>query len=165
MDLTHPEDKHVIISPTVIFIPLITSMYHCTMVLLTQIVTANGFYDEKDLPSKDKKTGETKLSSNQYGCCLKMYERRLQIMYFPIIPKCVRTNLKKHLQTETIQALCVEQLQCCNVGQIHNGVEHRVKECYERNKKLIDPIQQPEEIRTKVFAEILQAQTPNILIK
>ena len=42
----------------------------------------------------------------------------------------------------------------------HNGVEHRVKECYERNKKLIDLTQQPEEIRTKVFAEILQAQNP-----
>ena len=42
-----------------------------------------------------------------------------------------------------------------------NGVEHRVKECYERNKKLIDPTQQPpEEIKTKVFAEILQAQNP-----
>ena len=31
---------------------------------------------------------------------------------------------------------------------------------YERNKKLIDLTQQPEEIRTKVFAEILQAQNP-----
>ena len=42
----------------------------------------------------------------------------------------------------------------------HNGTEHRVKECYERNKKLIDLTQQPEEIRKKVFAEIFQAQNP-----
>ena len=32
-------------------------------------------------------------------------------------------------------------------------------------KKLIDPTQQPEEIRTKVFAEILQAQNSNMLSK
>ena len=49
-------------------------MYHCTMVLLIQIVTANGFYDEKDRPSKDKKTGEVKLPQSN-GCCLKMHER------------------------------------------------------------------------------------------
>ena len=40
----------------------------------------------------------------------------------------------------------------------HNGNDMVVKECYERNKQLVDLSQQPDEVRTNVLTEIVKAQ-------
>ena len=42
----------------------------------------------------------------------------------------------------------------------HEGNEQRVKDCYERNKQLIDLSKQPEEVRADVFQQIYEAQNP-----
>jgi len=60
----HPDDKHVVISSDSDFYQLITPKVSLYNGVANQIVTANGFYDEKDRPIKDKKTGETKLPPN-----------------------------------------------------------------------------------------------------
>ena len=40
----------------------------------------------------------------------------------------------------------------------HNGNDMVVKQCYERNKQLVDLTQQPDEVRTNVFTEIVNSQ-------
>jgi hypothetical protein len=43
----------------------------------------------------------------------------------------------------------------------HNGVEHRVLEDYERNRRLIDLAHQPEDIKTIMIETIEQAKNAN----
>jgi len=156
----HPEDKHVVISSDSDFYQLITPNVSLYNGVANQIVTANGFYDEKDRPIIDKKTGETKLPPNPEWLLFEKCMRGDSAdNVFSAYPKVRKNKLEEAFADRENQGFVWNNLMLQRWTD-HNGVEHRVKECYERNRKLIDLTQQPEEIRTKVFAEILQAQNP-----
>ena len=110
--------------------------------------------------SKDKKTGEVKLPPNPEWLLFEKCMRGDSTdNVFSPYPKVRKNKLEEAFADRENQGFVWNNLMLQRWTD-HNGVEHRVKECYERNKKLIDPTQQPEEIKTKVFAEILQAQNP-----
>ena len=81
-------------------------------------------------------------------------------VYFLHIPRLERLNYLKHLK------ICKAQGFVWNNPMLakwvdHEGVEHRVKEDYERNRELIDLTQQPDHIKEIITTTINSAtQTP-----
>ena len=156
----HPNDKHVIISSDSDFYQLINPNVSLYNGVANQIVTVNGFYDEKDKPVIDKKTGLTKMPPDpQWMLFEKCIRGDSSDNVFSAYPKVRKSKLEEAFKDRSNQGFMWNNLMLQRWTD-HNGVEHRVKECYERNQKLIDLTQQPEEIKTKIYKEIYDAQNP-----
>tara|TARA_B100001094_G_C18113867_1_gene762784 strand:- start:698 stop:1498 length:801 start_codon:yes stop_codon:yes gene_type:complete len=156
----HPDDKHIIISSDSDFYQLINPNVSLYNGVANQIVTVNGFYDEKDKPIVDKKTGLTKMPPNpEWMLFEKCMRGDSADNVFSAYPKVRKTKLEEAFKDKNNQGFMWNNLMLQRWTD-HNGVEHRVKECYERNKKLIDLTQQPDEIKTKIYKEIYEAQNP-----
>jgi hypothetical protein len=76
---------------------------------------------------------------------------------FTAFPKARTTKIKEAYQDRHNQGFTWNNFML-NRWTDHEGNEQRVKDCYERNKKLIDLSQQPENIKVEVFQHIVQAQ-------
>ena len=156
----HPDDKHIIISSDSDFYQLINPNVSLYNGVANQIVTVNGFYDEKDKPIVDKKTGLTKMPPNpEWMLFEKCMRGDSADNVFSAYPKVRKTKLEEAFKDKNNQGFMWNNLMLQRWTD-HNGTEHRVKECYERNKQLIDLTQQPEEIKTKIYKEIYEAQNP-----
>ena len=156
----HPNDKHVIISSDSDFYQLINNNISLYNGVANQVVTVNGFYDEKDKPIIDKKTGLTKMPPDPKWM---LFEKCIRgdsaDNVFSAYPKVRKSKLEEAFKDRDNQGFMWNNLMLQRWTD-HNGVEHRVKECYERNQKLIDLTQQPEDVKAKIYQQILEAQNP-----
>ena len=154
----HKDDKNVIVSTDSDFYQLINPNVSLYNGVTNQIVTVNGFYDEKDRPVIDKKTGQPKTAPDpEWLLFEKCIRGDSSDNVFTAFPKARTTKIKEAFEDRHNQGFIWNNFML-NRWTDHEGNEQRVKDCYERNKKLIDLSQQPENIKVEVFQNIVEAQ-------
>ena len=154
----HKDDKNVIVSTDSDFYQLINPNVSLYNGVTNQIATVNGFYDEKDRPVIDKKTGQPKTAPDpEWLLFEKCIRGDSSDNVFTAFPKARTTKIKEAFEDRHNQGFTWNNFML-NRWTDHEGNEQRVKDCYERNKKLIDLSQQPENIRVEVFQHIVEAQ-------
>ena len=156
----HPEDENFIISSDTDFIQLISEKNKIYNGITNQLITLEGYFDDKGKIVKDKKTGEPKLLGDpQFILFEKCMRGDATDNVFSAYPG-VRTKGTKN-KVGLIEAYADREKQGFSWNNLqlqrwsdHNGVEHRVRDDYERNKVLIDLTAQPQDIKDKVDANI-----------
>lgn len=155
---THKEHKNIIVSTDSDFYQLINTNVSLYNGVTNQIVTVNGFYDEKDNAVIDKKTGQPKSAPEpEWLLFEKCIRGDSSDNVFTAFPKARTTKIREAFNDRTNQGFVWNNFMM-NRWTDHEGVEQRVKDCYERNKQLIDLSQQPENVRADVFQQIYEAQ-------
>jgi 5'-3' exonuclease len=156
----HPDDEHYIISSDSDYVQLIAENVKQYNGVSNQLITLEGYFDDKGKPVKDKKTKEPKLLGDpQFHLFEKIMRGDAGDNVFSAYPG-VRTKGSKN-KVGLIEAYADRTKQGFNWNNMMlqrwvdpDGVEFRVKELYERNKLLIDLTAQPDEIKDKVDASI-----------
>jgi len=152
----HPADENFIISSDTDFIQLISEKNKIYNGITNQLITLDGYYDDKGRIVKDKKTGEPKLLGDpQFILFEKCMRGDSTDNVFSAFPG-VRTKGTKN-KVGLIEAYADREKQGYNWNNMqlqrwldHNNVEHRVRDDYERNRVLIDLTCQPDEIKQSV---------------
>jgi 5'-3' exonuclease len=152
----HPDDEHFIISSDTDYIQLIAPNVKQYNGVTNQLITLDGYFDDRDRPIVDKKTKETKLLGDpEFVLFEKCMRGDATDNVFSAYPG-VRTKGSKN-KVGLTEAFDDRTKQGFNWNNLmlqkwtdHNGIEHRVKDDYERNRVLIDLKAQPEEIKQKV---------------
>lgn len=150
---THPNDKHVIISTDTDFVQLIAPNVTQYNGVMEHVITHEGIFDDKGKPVIDKKTQEPKPAPNpEWLLFEKCMRGDTSDNVFSAYPG-VRTKgtSKKVGLTEAFEDRNSKGYAWNNLmlqrWSDHNGLEHRVLEDYERNRRLIDLTHQPEDIK------------------
>jgi 5'-3' exonuclease len=152
----HPDDEHIIVSSDTDFIQLISENVKQYNGITNQLITLSGYYDDRDRPVIDKKTKQHKtLGDPQFILFEKCMRGDATDNVFSAYPG-VRTKGSKN-KVGLTEAYADRDRKGFNYNNImlqrwtdHNGLEHRVRDDYERNVTLIDLTAQPEEIRNLV---------------
>jgi len=154
----HKDSKNVIVSTDSDFYQLINPMVSLYNGMTNQIITVNGFYDEKDNPVIDKKTKMPKLAPDpEYMLFEKCIRGDSSDNVFSAFPKARTTKIKEAYNDRHNQGFVWNNFMLSK-WQDHNGNDQTVKDCYERNKQLIDLTKQPDEVRAEVLTQIAEAQ-------
>ena len=156
----HPEDENFIISSDTDFIQLISEKNKIYNGITNQLITLEGYFDDKGKIVKDKKTGEPKLLGDpQFILFEKCMRGDATDNVFSAYPG-VRTKGSKN-KVGLIEAYADREKQGYSWNNMqlqrwldHNQVEHRVRDDYERNRVLIDLTCQPDEVKQSVDANI-----------
>lgn len=156
----HPDDEHVIISSDTDYVQLIAENVHQYNGVSNQLICLDGYFDDKDRPIKDKKTGEPKvLEDPAYLLFEKCMRGDTTDNVFSAYPGVRKKGTKN--KTGLLEAYADKEKGGFNWNNImlqrwtdHNDVEHRVRDDYERNRVLIDLTAQPEAIRNQVDQHI-----------
>lgn len=152
----HPNDQIYIISSDTDYYQLISDRVHQYNGVANQLITPQGFFDDKGRQVIDKKTKEVKLLGDpQFLLFEKCMRGDSTDNVFSAYPG-VRTKGSKN-KVGLIEAFDDRYKQGFNWNNMmlqrwvdHEGVEHRVRDDYERNRTLIDLNAQPEDIKNKV---------------
>jgi 5'-3' exonuclease len=152
----HPDDTHYIISSDTDYIQLISENVNQYNGITNQLITTEGYHDEKGRLVIDKKTKEPKLLGDpKFHLFEKCMRGDSSDNVFSAYPG-VRTKGSKN-KVGLIEAYADRTKQGFHWNNMmlqrwvdHEGVEHRVRDCYERNRTLIDLTAQPEDIKIAV---------------
>ena len=152
----HPDDEHVIISNDTDFLQLITENVHQYNGMTNQVIKLDGYYDDRDRLVKDKKTKEPKLLEDpEYLLFKKIIRGDSSDNVFSAYPGVREKGTKNSVGIR--DAYEDRNKQGFNWNNMmlqrwtdHDGIEHRVKDDYERNRSLIDLTAQPQDIKDKV---------------
>jgi len=156
----HPADENFIISSDTDFIQLISEKNKIYNGITNQLITLDGYYDDKGRIVKDKKTGEPKLLGDpQYLKFLKIMRGDSTDNVFSAYPGVREKGSKNKVGLMEAYADRTKQGYSWNNLMLqhwldHNQVEHRVRDDYERNRVLIDLTCQPDEVKQSVDANI-----------
>jgi len=156
----HPNDNHFIISSDTDFVQLISENVHQYNGVAGQLIKLDGYYDDRDRPVKDKKTKEHKLLEDPeyllFKKCIRGDATDNVFSAYPGVREKGSKNsvgIKEAYNDRNKQGFHWNNLMLQKWTD-HNGVEHRVRDDYERNRTLIDLNAQPEEIKNAVDAVI-----------
>jgi hypothetical protein len=154
----HKDSKYVIVSTDSDFYQLINPTVSLYNGMTNQIVTANGFYDEKDNPVIDKKTNQPKTAPEpEWLLFEKCIRGDSSDNVFTAFPKVRKTKIKEAFDDRHNQGFVWNNFMLSKWVD-HNGNDMVVKDCYERNKQLVDLSQQPDEVKKDIFTQIIEAQ-------
>ena len=162
----HPNDDHVIISTDSDFAQLIApnvKQYNGVQEVTT---THEGYFDAKGNPVIDKKTKEEKPAPDPewllFEKCMRGDTSDNVFSAYPGVRKKGTKN-----KVGLLEAFEDKNSKGFNWNNLmlqrwvdHNGQEHRVLDDYERNRRLIDLTQQPDDIKN-IIRETIEAQTSN----
>jgi 5'-3' exonuclease len=159
----HPDDEHFIISSDTDYVQLINENVKQYNGVANQLITLEGYFDDKGKIVKDKKTKEPKLLGDpQWHLFMKCMRGDSSDNVFSAYPG-VREKGSKN-KVGLTEAYADRHKQGFNWNNMmlqrwvdHNEVEHRVKDDYERNRVLIDLTAQPQEIKDVVDARIKES--------
>ena len=157
----HPDDEHVIISSDTDYVQLINERVTQYNGVSNQYIKLEGYHDEKGRLIVDKKTKEPKLLGDpQFLLFEKCMRGDSTDNVFSAYPG-VRTKGSKN-KIGLIEAYADRHKQGFNWNNMmlqrwsdHDGVEHRVRDDYERNRVLIDLTAQPDEFKV-LFDETIK---------
>lgn len=162
----HPESKHVIISSDSDFQQLINEKVSQYNGIADQHITIDGYFDAKGKPIKDKKTGEIKKPLNpEWMLFEKCIRGDTSDNIFSAYPGARTKGTKNKVGLLEAFSDRNDKGYAWNNLMLqrwvdHNGVEHRVLDDYERNRKLIDLTKQPAEFRTAIEDTISTHSVP-----
>jgi len=152
----HPDDEHFIISSDTDYVQLITSKVKQYNGVSGELITLEGYFNDRGQIVKDKKTKEPKLLEDPqyllFKKCLRGDSTDNVFSAYPGIREkgsknkagIIETYADKEKQgfvwTNTMLQRWVD----------HNDVEHKVLDDYKRNVTLIDLTAQPQDIKDSV---------------
>jgi 5'-3' exonuclease len=156
----HPEDNHTIVSSDSDFVQLIAPNVQQYNSISGQTITLDGYYDDRGREVKDKDTKEhKKLGDPQYHLFEKCMRGDPGDNVFSAYPG-VRTKSTKN-RVGLTEAYDDRERRGFTWNNLllqrwvdHEGVEHRVKDDYERNRILIDLTAQPQTVKDTVDSDI-----------
>lgn len=151
---SHPDDDHVIVSSDSDFYQLIAPNVRQYNGIAKQTITHEGILDEKGKRVRDKKTKEDLPPPDpEWLLFEKCMRGDTSDNIFSAFPG-VRTKGSKN-KVGLQEAFADRNTRGYNWNNLmlqrwvdHNGEEHRVKDCYDRNKQLIDLRCQPDDIKS-----------------
>jgi len=151
---THPNDDHVIISTDSDFVQLIAPNVRQYNGVMETTTTHEGIIDKKGKRVIDKKTNAAKDIPNPEWL---LFEKCMRgdptDNVFSAYPKVRKNKLEEAFNDRTSRGFAWNNMMLQRWVD-HNGVEHRVLEDYERNRKLIDLAAQPQDIRNIITETI-----------
>jgi 5'-3' exonuclease len=158
----HPNDSHYIISSDTDYVQLIDENVFQYNGVSNELITLNGFFKDNGKPVLDKKTKQHKLLEDpQYLLFKKCMRGDATDNVFSAYPG-VREKGSKN-KVGLVEAYADRTKQGFNWNNMmlqrwldHDGVEHRVREDYERNRTLIDLTAQPQDVKNRVDTAIRQ---------
>ena len=168
----HPNDTHYIISSDTDFAQLISENVHQYNGVANQLIKLDGYYDDKGRLVIDKKTKEPKLLGDPsfilFEKCMRGDATDNVFSAYP----GVRTKGSKN-KVGLIEAYADRNKQGFNWNNLmlqrwvdHDGIEHRVKDDYERNRILIDLAAQPDDIKNmvddRIKSSVRTVSTPQV---
>lgn len=146
----HPSDNHVIISTDSDFVQLIAPNVSQYNGVLEHHITHEGVFDKKGKRVIDNKTKEPKaIPDPQWLLFEKCIRGDSSDNVFSAFPKVRKNKLEEAFKDRINKGFAWNNLMLQRWVD-HNGEEHRVLEDYERNRKLIDLTQQPEDIKHNI---------------
>ncbi len=151
---SHPEAKHVIISTDSDFVQLIAPNVSQYNGVQEHHITHEGIFDKKGKLVIDNKTKEPKaIPDPKWLLFEKCIRGDSSDNVFSAYPKVRVNKLQEAFKDREAQGFAWNNLMLQRWVD-HNGVEHRVKDDYERNRQLIDLAAQPNDIKDKIFGTI-----------
>jgi hypothetical protein len=151
---THPNDDHVIISTDSDFVQLIAPNVRQYNGVMETTTTHEGILDKKGKRVIDKKTNEAKDVPNPEWL---LFEKCMRgdptDNVFSAYPKVRKNKLEEAFSDRANKGFAWNNMMLQRWVD-HNGLEHRVLEDYERNRKLIDLAAQPQDIRDVITETI-----------
>ena len=152
----HPNHNHYVISSDTDYVQLIAPNVFQYNGVANQLITLDGYHDDKGRLIVDKKTKEPKLLGDpQFHLFEKCMRGDAGDNVFSAYPG-VRTKGSKN-KVGLIEAYADRNKQGFNWNNMmlqrwvdHDGVEHRVRDDYERNCTLIDLTAQPDDVKEAV---------------
>jgi 5'-3' exonuclease len=163
----HPTDEHVIVSTDSDFYQLVAPNVTIYNGATSQIITLEGYFDEKMKPIKDKKTGEYKLLGDPgfilFEKCMRGDPTDNVMSAYPGV-RTKGTTKKVGL----IEAYADKDKKGFAWNNMmlqrwtdHEGVEHRVLDRYEANRTLIDLTAQPNDIKAAIDQQLMSIEPKN----
>jgi 5'-3' exonuclease len=158
----HPQDEHYIISSDTDFVQLLAPNVSQYNGITDELHTITGIFDAKGRRVQDKKTKTDKtIPDPEWLLFEKCMRGDTSDNVFSAYPG-VRTKGTKNKVglTEAFEDRNSKGYSWNNLmlqrWSDHEGVEHRVKDDYERNRVLVDLTAQPDDIKAKVDSAIRQ---------
>lgn len=159
----HPGDEHVILSSDTDYYQLISEKVTQYNGIAKQLITLNGIYDDNGKLVIDKDTNLPKKIEDPawilFEKCIRGDKSDNIFSAYPGVRKKGSKN-----STGLLEAFADKDKKGFNWNNLmlqrwvdHDGVEHKVVDDYERNKKLIDLSAQPQEIIDAVDEGIVNA--------
>ena len=157
---SHPDSDHVIISTDSDFYQLIAPNVRQYNGVSEQTITIDGVFDKKGKRVIDKKTNAEKAIPNpQWILFEKCMRGDPTDNVFSAYPKIRKNKLEEAFNDRNKKGFAWNNLMLQRWLD-HNGVEHRVLDDYERNRRLIDLTYQPDNIKTTILETIRQGSKP-----
>jgi 5'-3' exonuclease len=155
----HPEDEHFIISTDTDYLQLITPKVKQYSGVTGELITLEGYFDDKDRPVKDKEKNPKLLEDPQYLLFKKCMRGDATDNVFSAFPGVREKGSSK--KAGLIEAYADRTKQGFDWNNMmlqrwtdHDGNEVRVRDAYERNRVLIDLTAQPDEVKLSVDTNI-----------
>jgi len=157
---SHPDSDHVIISTDSDFYQLIAPNVRQYNGVSEQTITIDGVFDKKGKRVVDKKTNAEKAIPNpQWILFEKCMRGDPTDNVFSAYPKIRKNKLEEAFNDRNKKGFAWNNLMLQRWLD-HNGVEHRVLDDYERNRRLIDLKYQPDDIKAIISKTILEGSKP-----
>lgn len=155
----HPEDEHFIISTDTDYLQLITPKVKQYSGVTGELITLEGYFDDKDRPVKDKEKNPKLLEDPQYLLFKKCMRGDATDHVFSAWPGVREKGSSK--KAGLIEAYADRTKQGFDWNNMmlqrwtdHDGNEVRVRDAYERNRILIDLTAQPDDVKLSVDKHI-----------
>ena len=156
----HPNDTHYIISTDSDYVQLITDKVFQYNGVANELITLNGYLKDTGRPILDKKTKEPKLLEDpQYLLFKKIIRGDAGDNVFTAYPRAPekgsknRVGIKEAFEDREKMGFKWNNFMLQRWTD-HNNEEQVVRDCYQRNKMLIDLTAQPDEIKQLVDESI-----------
>lgn len=157
----HPDDEHTILSTDTDFYQLISDKVHMYNGITKELITDKGNFDDNGRPVIDKKTNECKHIGDPkwllFEKCIRGDKSDNIFSAYPGVRKKGSKN-----KTGLLEAFADMGKKGFNWNNLmlqrwtdHLDVEHRVLDDYERNRKLIDLSQIPQDVIDKIDEAII----------
>ena len=158
----HPEDRHYIISTDTDYDQLITDKISRYNGVGNELVTINGYLKESGKPVLDKEKKPKLLEDPEYLLFLKCVRGDASDNVFTAYPRAPEKGSKNRVGIrEAFEDRNARGFKWNNFmlqrWTDHNGDEQVVRDCYLRNKTLIDLNAQPQEIKDAVDQRIRES--------
>jgi len=155
----HPDDEHFIISSDTDFLQLIAPNVKQYNGITNELITLEGYLKDNGKPVLNKEKKPKLLEDPQYILFRKCMRGDSTDNVFSAFPGVREKGSKNKVGLIEAYADRTKQGYAWNNMQLqhwqdHNGVEHRVRDDYERNRILIDLTAQPNDIKLSVDTNI-----------
>jgi len=160
----HPNDTHYIISTDSDYVQLISPNVLQYNGVTNELITIDGYFKDNGKPVIDKKTKEQKLLEDtpDYLLFKKIIRGDGGDNVFSAYPGVREKGTKNNVGIKEAYEDRLAQGYRWNTFMLsrwvdHNNVEHRVRDCYDRNRMLIDLTAQPDDIKQAVDQRIKES--------